>query len=210
MNASAGGVYQSTLTQPGDYIFKDINGDGKITTLDRGPIGDINPDYFGGWNNTVTYKNWDFTMNWNFSHGAQRQYEKISNLYYTDAITNPTPEVFDTWTPENPNASYARYASPTHGYTATSRSVVDASYIKLRSASIGYNLPSSLFKNTGLSKVRLSLSGNNLITITDYPGLDPEDVISTSFANRTTGFTRDGGNSYPNVRTFTFSLNVTF
>ncbi|WJS93848.1 TonB-dependent receptor [Flavobacterium johnsoniae] len=210
LNASAGGVYQSTLTQPGDYIFKDINGDGKITTLDRGPIGDINPDYFGGWNNTVTYKNWDFTMNWNFSQGAQRQYEKISNLYYTDAITNPTPEVFDTWTPENPNASYARYASPTHGYTATSRSVVDASYIKLRSASIGYNLPSSLFKNTGLSKVRLSLSGNNLITITDYPGLDPEDVISTSFANRTTGFTRDGGNSYPNVRTFTFSLNVTF
>ncbi|HEU0126748.1 MAG TPA: hypothetical protein VFQ56_10600, partial [Flavobacterium sp.] len=210
LNTAAGGVYQSTLTKPGDYIFKDINGDGKITTDDRGPIGDINPDYFGGWNNSVTYKNWDFSMNWNFSQGAQRQYEKISNLYYTDALTNPTREVFDTWTPENTNAPYAAYGSATHGYIATSRAVVDASYIKLRSAAIGYNLPSSLFKNTGLSKVRLALSGNNLITITDYPGLDPEDVISSSFANRSTGFVRDDGRSYPNVRTFTFSLNVTF
>ncbi|WP_163410261.1 SusC/RagA family TonB-linked outer membrane protein [Flavobacterium ajazii] len=210
LNTAAGGIYQSTLTQPGDYIFKDINGDGKITTSDRGPIGDINPDYFGGWNNSVNYKNWDFTMNWNFSQGAQRQYEKISNLYTVNPFTNPTREVFDTWTAENPNASYARYGSPTHGYIATSRSVSDASYIKLRSASIGYNLPSSIFKNTGLSKVRLSLSGNNLITITDYPGLDPEDVISTSFANRSAGFSSDNGRSYPNIRTFTFSLNVAF
>lgn len=210
LNTAAGGVYQSTLTQPGDYIFKDINGDGKITTADRGPIGDINPDYFGGWNNTVTYKNWDFSMNWNFSQGAQRQYDKISNLYYFDAISNPTSEVFDTWTPENPNAPYAIYGSATHGYTSTSRSVVNASYIKLRSASIGYNLPTVLFKNTGISRARLSLSGNNLITISDYPGLDPEDVISSSFANRTTGFVRDAGSSYPNTRTFTFSLNVTF
>ncbi|AWK05731.1 hypothetical protein HYN56_16395 [Flavobacterium crocinum] len=210
LNTSAGGVYQSSLTQPGDYIFKDINGDGKITTADRGPIGDINPNYFGGWNNIATYKNWDFSMNWNFSQGAQRQYDKISNLYSINAISNPTPEAFQTWTPTYTDAPYARYGSPSNGYTPTSRSVVDASYIKLRSVSIGYSVPSSLFKNTGLSKVRLSLSGNNLITITSYPGLDPEDVVMSSFANRSTGFTYDRGNSYPNIKTFTCSLNVTF
>ena len=210
LNTAAGGVYQSTLTKPGDYIFRDINNDGKVNSFDRGPIGDINPDYFGGWNNSVTYKNWDLSMNWNFSQGAERQYEKISNLYYIDAISNPTSEVFQTWTPENTNAPYATYASATNGYTPTSRSVVDASYIKLRSASIGYSLPGSIFKETGISRARVSLSGNNLITITNYPGLDPEDVISTTFANRSTGFNSDNGNSYPNVRTFTFSLNVTF
>ncbi|MBO9585320.1 MAG: TonB-dependent receptor [Flavobacterium sp.] len=211
LNISAGGTYQNTLTQPGDYIFKDINGDGKITTDDRGPIGDINPDYFGGWNNSIIYKNWDFSMNWNFSQGARRQYDKISRLDDLDTFNNRTREFFDTWTSENTNAPYARYGSPTHGDTqATSRSIVDASYIKLRSASIGYNLPSSLFKDTGITKVRLILSGNNLITISDYPGLDPEDVVKTSFANRSTGFTSDNGASYPNIRTFTFSLNVTF
>ena len=210
LNTAAGGVYQSSLTKPGDYIFRDINGDGKINTLDRGPIGDINPNYFGGWNNTASYKNWDFSMNWNFAEGGQRQYDKISNLYSVNALSNPTIEVFDTWTPTYTDAPYARYGSATHGFTPTSRSVVDASYIKLRSASIGYSLPTSVFKNTGISRVRLSLSGNNLITITNYPGLDPEDIVSTSFANRTTGFTRDEGRSYPNVRTITFSLNVTF
>lgn len=210
LNTAAGGVYQSSLTKPGDYIFKDINNDGKVDSSDRGPIGDINPDYFGGWNNSVTYKNWDFSMNWNFSQGGQRQYDKISNMYSIDAITNPTEEVFQTWTPEYTDAPYAAYGSATHGYIATSRSVVDASYIKLRSASIGYSLPSSVFKNTGISRAKLSLSGNNLITITNYPGLDPEDVISSTFGNRSTGFSRDAGDSYPNVRTFTFSLNVTF
>jgi TonB-dependent starch-binding outer membrane protein SusC len=210
LNTAAGGVYQSTLTKPGDYIFRDINKDGKINTLDRGPIGDINPNYFGGWNNTATYKNWDFSMNWNFSQGGQRQYDKISNMYYFNALSNPTSEVFDTWTPDHTDARYAAYGSPTNGSTPTSRSVVDASYIKLRSASIGYSLPKAVFKNTGISNLRLSLSGNNLITITNYPGLDPEDVISTAFANRTTGYTKDNGNSYPNIRTFTFSLNVTF
>lgn len=210
LNTAAGGVYQSSLKKPGDYIFRDTNKDGKVNTLDRTPIGDMNPDYFGGWNNTVTYKNWNITMNWNFSQGAQRQYDKISNLYYVNALSNPTSEVFDTWTPENTNARYASYGSATNGYTATSRSVVDASYVKLRSASIGYSLPKVVFKNTGISNVRLSLSGNNLITITHYPGLDPEDTVSTTFANRTTGYNRDGGTSYPNIRTFTFSLNVTF
>lgn len=210
LNTAAGGVYQSTLTKPGDYIFRDINNDGKVNSLDRDAIGDINPEYFGGWNNNVTYKNWDLSMNWNFSQGGERQYDKISNMYSIDAISNPTVEVFDTWTPDRTDAPYAAYGSATHGYLPTSRSVVDASYIKLRSASIGYSLPDSVFRNTGISRARLSLSGNNLITITNYPGLDPEDVISTSFANRSTGYNRDAGNSYPNVRTFTFSLNITF
>ncbi|OCA72764.1 hypothetical protein BBH99_12945 [Chryseobacterium contaminans] len=209
-SAAAGGQYQSSLKKPGDYIFRDINGDGKITSADRVPLGDINPKYFGGWNNTVTYKNWDFSMNWNFSQGGKRLYDNITNLYAINPHNNPTKEVFETWTPDNPNAPYAAYGSATHGYTPTSRSVANASYIKLRSASIGYTLPSEMFKDTGISRVHLSLSGNNLLTITNYPGLDPEDVISSSFANRSTGYTSDDGRGYPNVRTFTFSLNVTF
>ncbi|WP_316794988.1 TonB-dependent receptor [Pedobacter agri] len=210
LNSSAGGVYQNTLTKPGDYIFRDINNDGKVNNLDRGAIGDINPKYFGGWNNSISYKNWDMSFNWNFSQGGKRQYDKISNMYNIDAISNPTNEVFDTWKPDRTDASYAAYGSATHGFLPTSRSVVKASYIKLRSASIGYSFSAGFLKKIGINKTRLSLSGNNLLTITNYPGLDPEDVISTSFANRSSGFNRDNGNSYPNVRTLTFSLNVSF
>lgn len=210
LNTQAGGRYQISLTQPGDYIYKDINGDGKITSSDRGPIGDINPDFFGGWNNTATYKNWDFSLNWNFSSGAQREFTPITNMYYPNALENPNPVVRDTWSVDNKDAKYAAYGSASHGYTTTSKSIVDASYIKLRSASVGYILPPNLFKKVGVSQTKITLSGNNLWTITNYPGLDPEDVDNQSFANRTTGFTRDGGRNYPNVRSFTFSLNVTF
>lgn len=210
LNTSAGGVYQSSLTAPGDYIFKDVNGDGKVDTSDRTALGDINPNFYGGWNNSMTYKNWDFSFNWNFAQGGEREYSKITNMYAIDAVSNPTIEVLETWTPDQTDAKYAAYGSATHGIVPTSRSIVDASYIKLRSASIGYSLPASLFRNTGISRAKLSLSGNNLLTISSYPGLDPEDVKSTSFANRTTGFTSDDGLSYPNIRTFTFALNVTF
>ena len=209
LNEAAGGVYQSSLTQPGDYIFRDISGDGVVTTEDRGPIGDPTPDFFGGWNNHATFRNWSFTMNWNFVQGIDRQYQPISNLYYIDVLSNQTTLIYDAWSPDNTDAPYARHGSPTNGYTATSRSVVDASYIRLRSASIGYNLPRTWFDNLGVTNTRLSLSGNNLITITDYPGLDPEDVRSFGFAGRTTNFNMDEGMSYPNTRSFTLSLNIT-
>ncbi len=214
LNTSAGGLYQSSLTQPGDYIFRDINGDGKISPDDRTPLGDINPDFYGGWNNRIRYKNWDFSMNWGFSKGVQKVYGPLNGLSFIQLDINLPSLVFDTWTPENTNAPYARHGSPTHygngDYAYVSRSVVAANYIKLRSLSIGYNLPKSWFGNSGISAVKVILSGNNLFTISSYPGLDPEDVISQSFAGRSSGFNADVGNSYPNVRTFSISLNVTF
>ncbi|WP_162558738.1 SusC/RagA family TonB-linked outer membrane protein [Robertkochia solimangrovi] len=211
MNQTApGGTYQSTLLAPGDYIFRDVNGDGIINTSDRTSIGDMNPDLFGGWNNTLSYKNWDFTMNWNFVSGIERAYDGISNFYYVDPQANLTTLVHDTWTADNPDAKYARLGSGTNGYTHTSRSVVDASYIRLRSASIGYRFPSRWFANTGVSGASLVLSGNNLITITDYPGLDPEDANTFSFAGRSTGYANDTGLAYPQSRTFTLSVNVKF
>ncbi len=207
------GTYQSTLTQPGDYIFKDSNGDGTIDANDRVPLGDINPDFFGGWNNTFTYKNWDLSMNWNFSQGQDRNYADIYRLYKINFTYNVTPLVYDTWTPEDTNAPYARLNSPTHGSVssssnATSRSVVDASYIKLRSMSIGYRFPESLFKGTGVTNAKLSLIGNNLFTITNYLGLDPENVDGKGFGGRTIYNRNDYGREYPSVRSFSLALNV--
>lgn len=214
LNEAAGGSYQSTLTQPGDYIFKDVSGpngvaDGIITTADMKPLGDINPKYFGGWNNKLSYKNFDLNFNWQFVQGAERSYEAITNLYAVSAYYNSTDLVLDTWSEDNKDATYARIQSGTHGYTPTSRSIVDASYIRLRSASVAYSLPKQWVAKIQASSARISFSGNNLITITDYPGLDPESV-NTQRGGTTIDMTRDGGYSYPNARTFTVGLNVTF
>ncbi len=212
LNASAGGLYQSTLIQPGDYIFRDVNGDGKISPDDRIPLGNMNPDFYGGWNNRLSYKNWDFNMNWGFSKGVQKIYTHIYyNLFYVRLDRNTTSHVFDTWTPENPNAPYARYGSPTHwaDYEINSRALASANYIKLRSLSIGYNLPKRWFGNSGISAAKIILSGNNLLTISNYPGMDPEDVIRTT-STESSIYSYDNGNSYPNIRTFSLSLNVTF
>ncbi|MDQ2178440.1 TonB-dependent receptor [Marinifilum sp. D714] len=209
LNASAGGQYQSSLTQPGDYIFRDANGDGKITNDDRVALGDINPEYYGGWNNRISYKNFELGMNWAFVQGSERAYDAITNLSYANVQSNSSRIVFETWTPENTDAKYARLGSSSHGYIPTSKSVVDASYIRLRSLSLTYNLPKSLLSKIGVYNAKISLSGNNLVTITDYPGLDPESVNSQR-GGSTVDLTSDGGYAYPQAKTYTVGLNVTF
>ena len=211
LNTTAdGGVYHSSLKAPGDYIYRDVNGDDKITGDDRIPLGDITPDFFGGWNNRFSYKNLSLGMNWVFSYGAEKEFTRITRLQTPDLNKNFDRIVLDTWTPEKTDATYARWGSSTHGSPGapTSRSVEDASYIKLQSLSLAYNLPNKVVNKLGLTSAKLSLIGNNLITITDYPGLDPQDA-STRFSNTATQ-TGDEGFSYPNTRTYSIGLNVTF
>ncbi|WP_257670580.1 TonB-dependent receptor [Parapedobacter tibetensis] len=207
LNAGApDGSYFSSLRQPGDYIFRDLNGDGEITAADQGPIGDINPDYYGGWNNALSYKNWDLSMNFNFVKGIERLWRRGGDEFSTVNVDeNKTTNIYHTWTPDNTDAYYARIGSGTH--VPSSRMVEDASYIKLRSASLGYNLKPSWLASIGISNVRLSLSGNNLFVITKYPGIDPESV-SGQRAGSTTDAITDNGASYPQARTFTFGINL--
>ncbi|UGU14724.1 TonB-dependent receptor [Sinomicrobium kalidii] len=210
LNAGApGGVYYSGLVQPGDYIYRDVTGDGQITNDDRVTLGDINPDFFGGWNNTLSYKNFDFIFNFNFVKGVDRVWVRGANQFaFINPYNNVTTHVYDTWTPDNPTAQYARMMSATHGTSVpTSRNVKDASYIKLRSASLAYNIPKKWLDKTGISYAQLSLSGNNLFVISDYPGIDPESVDSQR-GGSTVDLTRDGGLAYPQVRTFTFGVKL--
>ncbi|WP_321978290.1 hypothetical protein [Aureibaculum sp. 2210JD6-5] len=210
LNAAApDGNYFSGLTQPGDYIYRDIDGDGEITNADRGPLGDINPDYFGGWNNTLTYKNFDFALNFNFVQGNKKEWARGANEFaFVDPNKNVTTAVFNTWTPDNTDATYARIGSATHGtFPATSKNVEDGSYIKLRSASLGYNLPKKWLNKSGIDNLRISLSGNNLFVITNYPGIDPESVDIQN-GGSTVALTRDGGFAYPQARTFTLGFNL--
>lgn len=211
LNAGApDGNYFNLLMQPGDYIFRDVDGDGEITVDDRVPLGDINPEFFGGWNNTISYKNFDFSFNFNFVEGNEKFWTEGAIEY---VLPSPNKNYLrstltDLWTPENTDAQYARFSSFTHGYnTPNSKAVYDGSYIKLRSASIGFNFPNEWLKDTGVQNARLSLTGNNLFVITDYPGLDPESVDSQR-GGATVDLIRNNGFSYPQARTIVIGLNV--
>ncbi|MBC9795824.1 SusC/RagA family TonB-linked outer membrane protein [Sinomicrobium weinanense] len=203
------GNYYSSLVQPGDYIYKDVDGDGEITNDDRKPLGDINPDFFGGWNNNISYKNFDLVFNFNFVKGNDKEWQRgASQFVSVNPNNNVTTDVLDTWTPNNTGAKYARMGSATHGsFTPTSKSVEDASYIRLRSVSLAYNFPKTWLANTGISNIQLSVSGNNLLTITGYPGIDPESVNSQR-GGATVDLIRDSGDFYPQMRSFTIGARL--
>ncbi|WP_282134099.1 SusC/RagA family TonB-linked outer membrane protein [Seonamhaeicola maritimus] len=215
LNTAAGGLYYPDLQTPGDYIFRDMNGDDVVNDDDIVDLGNINPDFFGGWNNTLSYKNFDFTFNFQFANGNKKIFGPIAGNGGLDlARPNENKErfVLDTWTPNNPDAPYARFGSRTHGTPFSGhndRSTIDASYFRLRSASVSYNIPKDLLKGIGLNSARLTISGNNLFTITDYPGLDPEGVNQ-----QRAGFLFDrqfdSNTAYPITRNFTIAVNLSF
>ncbi|GAA3617554.1 TonB-dependent receptor [Flavivirga amylovorans] len=204
------GVYHTNLTEPGGYILKDTDGNGYINDLDQqNVLGTSNPDYFGGWTNRFTYKNFDLNINFQFVEGIS----KIFRLYQTDEVLITENQVKshlnEIWSPTNLDGTLPPFGSRSYNDGNTSASVFDTSYIRLRSISLGYQFPQKILKTIGVSNAKLMLSGNNLFTITDYPGLDPEDGTNDRRGN-VSDVIRDNGNSYPLAKIFTIGLNVTF
>ncbi|KRD09002.1 SusC/RagA family TonB-linked outer membrane protein [Flavobacterium sp. Root901] len=193
-------------TTPGGEKFRDYNGDGKLDSQDKTIIGNPNPDFIFGLNNDFTYKNLDLNIFFQGSEGGQILNYTLMEL--ASGNNNATTEVLDSWTPTNTDTNVPKNAARTK--RVTSRFVYDGSYIRLKNISLGYSLDEKIVSKMGLSKVRFYISGQNLWTITNYPGTDPE----TSYLNDTnsrsnTNLGLDYG-GYPNVRTFTVGLNVKF
>ncbi|TNJ45836.1 TonB-dependent receptor [Tamlana fucoidanivorans] len=189
----------------GNELFTDIDGDGAITTADRKIIGDPNKDWTAGFNNTLRYKNFDLNVFFQGAAGGDIYSYTLSEL--ASGSSNATKEALNAWTPGNPSNVPSVAVREKR---ISSRFVYDGSYIRLRNLALGYNFPSTLVKKIGMQSARVSVSGQNLWTITDYPGTDPEVSYRSSGgqnSNVNQGF--DYGN-YPNVESVTFSLNLKF
>lgn len=187
---------------PGTMRYKDLNGDGVIDDeSDRQIIGDSNPDHVGGINNTITYKNFSFSMFWQWSYGNDVFNAARLRTNGFQPFMNLTRDYYDNaWTPEN-----ASNAAPAFGNVepvASSYFVEDASFLRLKTINLSYDLPREWLENLSISSVRLFLSGNNLLTFTNYTGFDPE-VSSRNPLLR--GFERF---SYPRPRSIILGLNV--
>ncbi|WP_282055912.1 SusC/RagA family TonB-linked outer membrane protein [Maribacter luteus] len=193
-------------TGAGDELFTDLDGDGVITTDDRMIIGDPNPDWTAGLNNNFSYKGFD--MNIFFQAAIGGDIFSYTFLELASGESNATREVLNAWTPTNPSTTVPSAA--VREKRISSRFVYDGSYVRLKNLSLGYNLPTEIVEKMGMQGVRLSISGQNLLTFTDFPGTDPEAGYKSSGnqnSNVNKGF--DYG-SYPNIKSYTLSLNLKF
>ncbi|MCS7474509.1 SusC/RagA family TonB-linked outer membrane protein [Myroides odoratimimus] len=162
----------------GQYIFTDYNNDGKISSaFDRQNIQEIKTTYHGGLQNTFTYKN--LSLDFLFQFVKQTNYNHNSNLNTPGSIFNQPIEVLNSWSTENSNSQYGYFTSGSNPtmindlslFLGSNMSIGDASYIRLKNVSISYllNLPKAK-----INSMRFYFQGQNLWTITNYFGLDPE------------------------------------
>ena len=193
----------------GDYEWVDRNGDGLITPVDQFELGVTVPTSTGGWNNTFSYKN--FTMNVAMDWGLGHSINDNSYMRYfmnTFAFNyNLVVQANDTWSPQNPNATYARFTandpdSGNRNFARTSSAFnFKADYLCLREVSLKYDISKNVLSKIGFSAGNVYLSGYNLHYFTSLLGTSPEVGASTTYGS--------GYNNYPSVRKLAVGLKLT-
>lgn len=202
------GVYQSTATRVGDIQFEDVNGDGRVTGDDQKIIGNAQPDFIGGWTNTLRYKGFDFSAFFQFVSGNKIYNNTRAFSEGMNGIFGSTAEVLNRWTPTNQNTNVPRAINgdaPNNRRTSD-RWLEDGSFVRLKNVVFGYTLPQSLTNKMRVSSLRVYFSGQNLLTWTNYTGLDPEvNTFSGSNIALGTDFL-----TFPQARVYTIGVNLGF
>ncbi|WP_435414636.1 SusC/RagA family TonB-linked outer membrane protein [Polaribacter aestuariivivens] len=205
----------SAITQtdlrPGDIRIKDTNGvdangnvtgvpDGKITQEDRVFI-DPNPDWFGSLSTTMEYKGFDLFLDFYAVEGATKVNPFLSDFNNGGTLSGKLNGVkVPYYTPENPSTTFPRPNFDAAPQYLNALAVKDASYVRLRTISLGYTLPDVITTKLSLSQIKLYVTGTNLFTKTDYIGYSPEVNIRSTFSNADTG--------YPDATAFTFGVKI--
>ncbi len=192
--------------EPGDFKYVDQNKDGKINNDDRGIIGHALPDFTWGMNNSFSYKNFSLDVFLQGSQGNQLLNSNRFELESGNGLSNSSIKLLDRWTPENPGNIYPRANRNADYLHMSDRYLEDGSYIRVKTLTLSYDLPEQLIKTLRMEKVKVYVTAQNLYTITNYSGFDPE-VGSFGMDNTRMGY--DFG-SYPSVRTYIFGASINF
>jgi len=217
-----GFVYEG-VTQPGDPLlegsdgkiggeqFADLNDDGILNDDDRKIIGNPHPDFVWSMNNNFTYKNFDLNIFLQGVHGNDMMNLTRMELESFRGTWNVSTAALDRYHPIDNAKGTIPSADTDRTLKVTSRWIEDGSYVRVKNIALGYNVPSSLLDKINVRSLRFYVSAQNLLTFTDYSGLDPETAYnnSTSNADSNRNLGLDYG-SYPNVKTYTVGLNLGF
>lgn len=198
-------AYKGNTMQPGDMKYRDMNGDGKIDDYDRTIIGCGQPLHTGGFSNNFTWKNFDLNIFFTWSYGNDLL--NANRLIFESgwkSQTNQFASYAGRWTPENPTSDIPR-AGAIGSEEYSSRVIEDGSYLRLKNVSLGYTVPSRSIRKAGISSLRVYVSADNIWTLTNYSGPDPE--VSTRNSVLTPGF---DWSAYPRAYGFTAGVNITF
>ncbi len=187
--------------KPGDFRWADIDGDGKITSADRTFIGDPTPHWAFGFTATAAWKNFDLIA---FGQGVAGN-KVFQGLRRLDILTaNYTTKALNRWTGPGTSNDFPRLSDndPNNNFLNPSAFYLeDGSYFRIKTVQIGYSLPQSLISRIHVQKLRVYISGNNLVTFTKYSGYDPEIGGSSYSIDR---------GIYPQARSFMAGVNLTF
>lgn len=200
------GVVIQPTAQPGDIRFRDNDGNGQITNDDKVVVGSPWADVELGLNLGASYKRFEVTMNWFGAFGA-----KVYNGYYSlvdrfDDNSNYRSGI-KPWTPENPNTDVPRafYGSTLNSRGDSDRWLEDGTFMRLKLISIAYTFAPELLKHIGFTSAQISLSGQNLLTLTKYNGLDPEFNFDNNIYERGVDNFR-----FPNLKMYSVGLQFSF
>ena len=222
-----GGVYEDqqaiendptagSSAQPGDPYLQDISGpegkpDGKIDGNDRTILGNAFPDFTFGFTNNFFYKGFDLSIFIQGSYGNDVLNMNTLRLESVRGYTNQTSDVLNRWTPENTNTDIPRASRSrsSAGQTAmraiSSRLIEDGSYLRLKNVSFGYTFPVEWTQSFGAQSVRIYVSGQNLFTLTNYSGYDPDVSTYNNLGNLGADY-----GTYPKAKTYLMGIKLGF
>lgn len=194
------GTDPTTSTAPGDIKFKDLNADGIINDKDRTNIGNFNPTFTYGLTQSINYKNIELTL---FIQGSQGN--KVLNFtrWYTEGGVsngNYSRDVLGRWTGVGTSNDMPRMIlnDPNGNNRVSDRFVEDGSYLRVKNVRVAYSAPAKWVSKMGVKKAQIYISGQNLLTFTNYTGMDPEVGGGVDI-----GF-------YPQSRTFIAGATIDF
>ena len=207
--------YDAEVPQPqydqgvraGDVKWLDRDKNGVIDDSDRIPMGDADPDFFGGWSHTLSCKGFSLNVFFSYMYGNQVLMGQGANMTHPAYTRSFVAEYAEkAWTGPGTTNTYPRLIA---GYSFNQKNsdmlLFDGSFIRLRTLTLAYNFPGVLLKKIGMQAARVFVQGDNLFLLTPYPGWDPE--VSNNLDPRYTG--TDNLN-VPQPRTITFGTNLTF
>src|SRR5690606_12577755 len=191
---------------PGRFRYRDVDGDGEITSDDRTFIGNPNPDFTYGANLALTYKKFDVTAIFYGSQGNDI-FNTTKNLtdFFGTFVGGKSNRLLNAWNPENTNTTIPKVEATNSFSTSgvpNSYYVEDGSYFKMGNLMIGYTFDLSKTSLSGINNLRVYAQGTNLFVLTKYSGLDPELVGSSA------SFGVDAGNYPSNQRMFALGLSL--